>query len=237
MLEKSVLICGHSGTGKSSCLKGLENPEGVMYLNCEGKPLPFKSSFKKFNITEPEQVFEALTKVNTMDNIHTVVIDSFTFLMDMYEAKYVANATNGQRAWGDYATFIKRFALDYLNKCKKNVIVLAHTGSVYNENQMVTEIKVCVKGSVGKTNGLESYFTNVIYTKVVDTSKLQPNDYLKITEKEELLGCKHVFQTFLTKETRNESIKTPEGLFELNELYIDNNAQYILNKLEKFYAD
>ena len=30
-----VLLCGKSATGKSASLMQLENPEGVMYLNCE----------------------------------------------------------------------------------------------------------------------------------------------------------------------------------------------------------
>jgi hypothetical protein len=30
-----VLISGASATGKSACLMGLNDPKGVMYLNCE----------------------------------------------------------------------------------------------------------------------------------------------------------------------------------------------------------
>ncbi len=30
-----VLIVGKSAAGKSACLMGLKNPEGVFYLNCE----------------------------------------------------------------------------------------------------------------------------------------------------------------------------------------------------------
>lgn len=33
--DNLVLIAGKSSTGKSASLMGLENPEGVMYLNCE----------------------------------------------------------------------------------------------------------------------------------------------------------------------------------------------------------
>lgn len=33
--DNLVLIAGKSATGKSACLAGLNNPEGVMYLNCE----------------------------------------------------------------------------------------------------------------------------------------------------------------------------------------------------------
>ena len=40
--DNLVLVVGKSAAGKSASLMGLENPEGVMYLNCEaGKKLPF----------------------------------------------------------------------------------------------------------------------------------------------------------------------------------------------------
>jgi hypothetical protein len=235
MKEKSVLICGKSGTGKSTCLKYLDNPEGVLYLNCEGKPLPFNAKFMELTVTEPEQVFEALAGVETMPQIHTVVIDSLTFLMDMFESKRVNTAQNTMKGWASYGEFIRTLCLDYLNKCTKNVIVLAHVGTTYNEQDMVSETKVSVKGAIGKHNGVESYFTTVLYTKVVDLSKLPTNNYLKVTPTDEFKGCKHVFQTMLTKDSTKESIKSPDGLFDISEVYIDNNAQYVFNKLEEFY--
>lgn len=33
--DNLVLISGQSGEGKSASLMSIENPEGVMYLNCE----------------------------------------------------------------------------------------------------------------------------------------------------------------------------------------------------------
>lgn len=79
----------------------LEKPEGVMYLNCEsGKKLPFKSNFKEFVITDPLQVYEAFNKAEEMKDVHTIVVDSLTYLMDMYESNYIVGATNGMKAWG-----------------------------------------------------------------------------------------------------------------------------------------
>ena len=31
-----VLVSGASATGKSACLASITDPQGVMYLNCEG---------------------------------------------------------------------------------------------------------------------------------------------------------------------------------------------------------
>lgn len=94
-----VLLCGKSATGKSASLMGLEKPEGVMYLNCEaGKKLPFKAKFKQFTITDPLQVMEAFEAAEKMEGVHTIVVDSLTYLLDMYESVYVLKSSNTMQA-------------------------------------------------------------------------------------------------------------------------------------------
>ena len=236
--DNLVLIAGKSSTGKSASLMGLENPEGVMYLNCEsGKKLPFKAKFKQYVITDPLQVFEAFEAAENMPDVHTIVIDTLTYLMDMYESLYVYNATNTQKAWGDFAQYYKALMQNYVAKSTKNVIFLAHTSDSLNEAEMTMETKVPVKGSI-KNNGIESYFSVVISTKKVPLKALKDysNDLLTITPDEEALGFKYVFQTRLTKDTVGERMRGPLGLFETKETFIDNNAQLVLNRLHDYYA-
>jgi hypothetical protein len=77
-----ILLCGKSATGKSASLMGLQDQEGVMYLNTEaGKRLPFKNKFKSFTITDPLQVLEAFDFAETDSTIHTIVVDSLTYLI------------------------------------------------------------------------------------------------------------------------------------------------------------
>ena len=235
--DNLVLIAGKSSTGKSASLMGLENPEGVMYLNCEsGKKLPFKAKFKQYVITDPLQVFEAFEAAENMPDVHTIVIDTLTYLMDMYESLYVYNATNTQKAWGDFAQYYKALMQNYVAKSTKNVIFLAHTSDSLNEAEMTMETKVPVKGSI-KNNGIESYFSVVISTKKVPLKALKDysNDLLTITPDEEALGFKYVFQTRLTKDTVGERMRGPLGLFETKETFIDNNAQLVLNRLHEYY--
>ena len=236
--DNLVLICGKSSTGKSASLMGLENPEGVMYLNCEaGKKLPFKAKFKQYVITDPLQVFEAFEAAENMPDVHTIVIDTLTYLMDMYESLYVYNATNTQKAWGDFAQYYKALMQNYVAKSTKNVIFLAHTSDSLNEAEMAMETKVPVKGSI-KNNGIESYFSVVISTKKVPLKALRDysSNLLNITPDEEALGFKYVFQTRLTKDTVGERMRGPLGLFETKETFIDNNAQLVLNRLHDYYA-
>lgn len=236
--DNLVLISGKSSTGKSASLMGLENPEGVMYLNCEaGKKLPFRAKFKQYTITDPLQVFEAFEAAEGMDGIHTIVIDTLTYLMDMYESVYVYNSPNTQKAWGDFAQYFKALMQNYVAKSTKNVIFLAHTSDSLNESEMSMETKVPVKGSI-KNNGVESYFSVVISSKKVPLKALKDygSDLLNITPDEEALGFKYVFQTRLTKDTVGERMRGPLGLFETRETFIDNNAQLVLNRLHEYYA-
>ena len=94
-----VLLGGKSAAGKSASLMNLQNPEGVMYLNCEaGKKLPFKSKFKEFVIVDPMQVYEAFEVAESKPEIHTIVVDTLTYLMDMYENLYVVGSANTMKA-------------------------------------------------------------------------------------------------------------------------------------------
>jgi len=99
MNNNLVLISGKSATGKSTCLRNLPNPEGVAYLNCENnKALPYPSKFQQVNITDPVKIFNAFAQAEAAPSIHTIVIDSLTYLMDMYESNYVNTATNTMKA-------------------------------------------------------------------------------------------------------------------------------------------
>lgn len=234
-----VLICGKSATGKSASLMGLENPEGVMYLNCEaGKKLPFRSKFQEYVITDPLQVYEAFTHAETLPNVHTIVIDSLTYLMDMYESMYVLTAADTRKAWGDFAQFFKILMQTHVAASSKNVIFIAHTTDVQNEAEMIMETYVPIKGSL-KNNGIESYFSVVIATKKVPIRTLSEykSDLLTITPEEEALGYKYVFQTKLTKNTVNERIRGPMGMFSTEETFIDNNTQLVINRLKEYFGD
>lgn len=232
-----VLISGKSATGKSASLRNMPNPEGVMYLNCEsGKHLPFKNSFKEFVITDPYQVYEAFTSAEDQKDIHTIIVDSMTYMMDMFESVHVLTATNGMQAWGEYAQFFKKLMSQYVAKSTKNVIFTGHTMDVINESEMISETLVKVKGSL-MNQGIESYFATVVSTKKLPLKKIEgySSGLLNISEEEELLGFKYVYQTKLTKETVNERIRGSLGMWETKETYIDNDIQLVVDRLHDYY--
>jgi len=238
MNDNLILVSGKSSTGKSFSLKDLKNPEGVLYLNCEsGKKLPFKNNFISHVITEPLQIYEGFNYAETKEDIHTIVIDSLTFMMSLYQTYYIDKASNGLKAWGEYASYFKKLMSNYVAKSSKNVIFTAHTSDVYNETDLVTETMVKVSGSL-MNYGIESFFSTVISSKKVPIKFLEgkENDLLKITDAEKILKFKYVFQVNLTAETVNERIRSAMGLWNSNETFIDNNIQNVIERLTEYYA-
>lgn len=216
----------------------IREQEKWLYLNTEaGKRLPFKNKFDEKRIDEPYQIYEAFDyATKNKDMFNGIIIDSATFLMDMYESMYIYNSTNSQKAWGDFAQYWKILMQDKVVKYDKPVIITAHVKSEYNEKSMAMDVAVPVKGSL-KNNGIESYFSTVVSAKKVELKELQGMDpaLLTITEEDEILGYKHVFQTRITKQTLGERIRSPIGLFSREQLYMNNDAQLLLDHLHRFY--
>jgi len=238
--DNLILVSGKSATGKSASLKDLKDQPGVIYINCEnGKKLPFKSDFKKLNVTASAQVFQAFEQAEKMPEVHTIIVDTLTYMMDLYEGTKVLNSENTMKAWGNYAQYFKILMSQVVAKSTKNVIFLAHTSDVLNESEMVNETIVKVKGSL-MNQGIESYFSTVISTKKLPLAKLTDinaaSKLCEISEEDKLLGFKYVFQTRLTKETVNERIRSPMGMWDVKETYIDNNVQNVINRLHEYYS-
>jgi len=237
--DNLILICGPAAAGKSASLMNLRDPEGVMYLNCEsGKKLPFPNKFRKYTITDPYEIYEAFGAAESNPVIHTIVIDSLTYMMDMFESVHVLTSQNTMNAWSAFQQFFKNLMQQHVAKSSKNVIFTAHTQHLLNENDMVMETKVPVKGAL-KNNGIESYFSTVLAAKRMPVKKLKDfdNAMLTITEDNEIDGFKYVFQTKLTKDTINERIRAPIGMFKRNETYIDNDVQVVLDHFKTYYEE
>lgn len=236
--DQLILIAGYSASGKSASLKNMRDQSQHAYLNCEaGKRLPFPNKFQNFRISDPYQVHEAFDHFTGDPDNKGIIVDSLTFLMDMYETQLVLNSANTMKAWGDFAQFFKILMQEKVTLYGKPVIFTAHVADVHDEKAMEIKTSVPIKGSL-KNNGIEAYFSTVVAAKKMSLKDLEPyhNDLLNITEDDEILGYKHVFQTRLTKNTTGERIRSPMGLFTREQTYMDNDAQLLLDHLHKFYA-
>ena len=76
-------------------------------------------------------------------------------------------------------------------------------------------------------------------SKKVKIKQLEEYDseLLNISEEEKALGFKYVFQTKITKDTVNERLRGPLGLFNTKETYMDNDMQKVLDRLHTYYSD
>jgi hypothetical protein len=239
MNDQLVLVGGQSGSGKSASLQTIRNQPNWLYLNCEaGKRLPFRNDFQSFRIEDPYQIYEAFDHGTGNNDVNGIVIDTATFMMDMFESMYVIGATNTQQAWGSYAQFFKVLMQQKVVAFEKPVIILAHTREDLDEKAMEMKSSVPVKGSL-KNQGIEAYFSTVVSAKKVSLKELAESNpdsnLLHISEDDEILGYKHVFQTRLTKKTIGERIRSPMGLFTREQTFMDNDAQLLLDHLHSFY--
>lgn len=235
--DQLVLIVGYSATGKSASLRNIRDQDKWLYLNCEaGKRLPFRNNFAQYRIEDPYQIHEAFDYGTNNPDIKGIITDSLTFLMDMYETQYVLNSANTMQGWSNFAQYFKILMQQKVTAFAKPTIFTAHVSDVLDEKAMEMKTYVPIKGSL-KNNGVEAYFSTVVAAKRMPIKDLKgyENPMLNITDEEQDLGYKHVFQTRPTKTTTGERLRSPMGMFSKSETFIDNDAQLLLDHLDEFY--
>ena len=236
--DQLALIVGYSATGKSAALRNIRDQAGWLYLNTEaGKRLPFRNNFDSYRIEDPYQVHEAFDHGTNNPEVKGIIVDSLTFMMDQFETIYVLPAANTMKAWGDYGQFFKILMQQKVVAFNKPTIFTAHVKDELDEKNMEMKTSVPIKGAL-KNQGVEAYFTTVVAAKKIPVKELEKygSKMLVITDEERELGYKHVFQTRITKGTTGERIRSPMGMFEKAETYIDNDAQVLLDHLTEFYG-
>jgi len=248
--KRVVLIAAPPSHGKSFSLKAMAGDPGVAYLNTDLKDLPFKippngMKQKLMNLQpdlaedpNPNLPAEWLNTVEAIPSIHTVIIDTITHLMDQYENHIVLKSEDTRSAWQSYATFYKNF-MHLAKTGTKNVIILAHTHSVFNEENGHWNSVVPVKGHIGRI-GIEADYSIILSPKKVSINDLRPymdgNDLLSISERENRLGFKYVFMTDITSNHLGDKTRSPDGMWEDQELYIDNDIRLVTDRLATYYA-
>jgi hypothetical protein len=232
-----VLIMGPPNTGKSASLMNLSNQEKWVYLNTDLKELPFTDTFKKnIEVANAPDVVNYIEQIEEQADIQGVVLDTLTFLMQMYERQIVNKAVDTMQAWGGYGNFYREF-IHAIKAGSKDYAILAHESVEHNEQTSQMESKVPVKGAVGRI-GVEADFTTILSTKQMPINKLKgfENDLLHITPEEEEDGFKYVFCTRISKESVGQKMRAAIGLWDRKELYIDNDIEQVFKRLKQYYG-
>jgi len=232
-----ILIMGRPNVGKSHSLMNLKNPERIAYFNTDLKELPFPSKFKiNKEIAQPYEILAYIDEIEEKGtNIDTVVLDTLTFLFDMFENQIINTAQDTQKAWGEYAQFYQTL-MNKIKRGTKNYIILAHEAEKYDSKEMINDVSVPIKGGTGR-KGVEGDFSNILQARTVSipVAEKSPNDYLTITDNEKEDGIKRVFVTRMTADTLGHKIRSSYELWQRKELYIDNNIDVVLTKIQDYY--
>lgn len=231
-----VCVMGEPNSGKSTSLRNMDLSK-VVYLNPDNKEPPFKGKFMSNMFIERAADIPAyIAEIEASTSVQGAILDTITKAMEMYERQVVVGAANGQEAWGMYGNFC-RHIIHQIKTGTKDYVVLAHEDKILNEQRGVMESKIPIKGSVGKI-GLEADFSIILASMQVPLKKLEghTNDLLAITPEEQEDGVKYVFVTRITKEYAGGKMRSPIGLWNRNELYIDNDLSKVFTRLKAFYG-
>lgn len=209
-----------------------------LYEKTKDKPLPFK---KPENMQvkvppTPRDVLAYLEQAIASDKISIITLDTMTQMASDYVNEYVTNSDDGFAAWGE----LKKYLTDIVTAVKRSpkpIIMMAHEQATLNEATGIVDQSAPFQGGFAKI-GLEASFTTIVGCRVIQPSKLEDrhlNDLLVVTEQEEIEDMKYVFQTRLTRDTRGCKYRSPMGVFAPNELYIDNDAVLVMQRLNEFH--
>lgn len=215
--------------------------DNTLHLICEeGKDLPFslkgKKFFKSAPVTTPQQVLDTIAWAEDKTDYNTIVIDGLNYLMDMYESQFVFGSADSRGEWGGYQQFFKEL-VHAIAVSSKDFILCAHVAYKYNEQDMVMDARIPVKGALAKA-GLEASFTTILGAERVKLGDLEkyPNALLNITDDEREDGFKYVLQTRPLQNAVNSNVKAPSGMFARNEAYIDSDMAAVMRRAHDFYA-
>lgn len=213
-----LLVIGESGSGKSRSAKSLD-PASTFYINCIGKPLPFKGWKGKFSKdknnytvkTQASEVVKVLEHINKeMPQIKTVVVDDAQYIMS-YEFMHRALEKGFDKFTEIGRNFFNVLTAPDTLRDDLLVVFLAHADSTGER----TKIKTIGKMLDDKIT-LEGMFTVVLLA-------------YSYNEDNEM---KYVF---VTQSNGSNTCKSPEGMFP--SVTIDNDLNKVLDYYHKYQEE
>lgn len=160
-----TLICGLSGTGKSTSARNLKEAAVVNPVN---KPLPFKNHFEMLNgVTDSRDIIKFMKSTKSK----VIIVDDFQYLLSIPYMRRIK-----ETGWDKYNDFASNY-FDIISVCDElpddvTVYFMTHTETLEDGTETVKLIgkmlreKICIEG----------LFTTVLKTAVSD------NKYYFITQ-------------------------------------------------------
>ncbi len=210
-----VLLCGASGSGKSSTFRNLD-PETTLVVNTERKPLPFKSfnKFKNVNISNYRDYAQLMIELKEDTKYKVVIIDSFTSLTEIV-GRYTDSVFQGFEQWKQYNQIVQD-ALWAVKDLPQQVFM---TGIPEYMETSPGEVKgyIRVKGKEHKYGGVEKEYAIVLWTDMLEDKEGMVTDY-----------------NLIYTPNRHNSAKAPAEMFEGP---LANDASVIIEKINEYYDE
>lgn len=223
-MAQLVFLVGKSGMGKSTSLRNL-NPDETVIINTDQKALPFKQFNLKYNedkrnyrkTSDVNIVIATLKKVNELQNVKTIIIDTWSRIMTDAIMSPSFRAEKGFDKWTKMAS-AQYDLINFINDSMREDIIVylfAHPETHYDEAGFASE-RIGVQGKMLERFVPESFSTIVLYAEIVKQPG-QPN--------------KHVFRTV---SSGSDTCKTPLEMFEENT--IENDLTIVNKAIKEYYS-
>lgn len=211
----ATLILGESGTGKSTSLRNID-PKQTLLIKSIGKPLPFKSrewtpwdKDKKTGTVVTSDRWDVLVEVIKRAHGYgrkIIIIDDFQYVMsDEFMRRSEEKTFDKFTEIGRHAWEVIKAAQDAPDDLR--VYFLAHT-----EETQSGRVKMKTIGKMlDEKITVEGMFTIVLRTLVRDEQFF-----------------------FTTKNNGNDTVKSPMGMFDTNE--IDNDLTFVDSTICDYYG-
>ena len=225
-MAKTVLICGRTGTGKTTSIRTLK-PEETIICRVIKRTLPFKFAGKYgkeqsnlFSTPTYEDVLKVLNWANKQSHIKNIVITDATYIIRQEYFK-LANQTGFQK-FTLFATHMQQI-LKAIQECRDDIKVFMeyHVESVMTDSGAV-EYK---PSTVGKL--LDNQYNILENVDIV----LFANP--KYEDKEIKYGF--ITNRMLDRNGAEIPAKSPMGMFD--DMFIPNDLAFVAEKIDEYYND
>ena len=205
-----VLLVSASGKGKTFSFRNV-NPNTFGFINIENKPLPFKNQFKYHaKPTTRVEAYNTIVEYAKNPEITAIGSDSFS----AYAELLMAEARQSHKGFDIFNFYNEQISLFFtlIKKIKKEVVLTAHYEILGLEGNQEKRVKVKGKEWEGL---VEKEFTIVLYGDNKFKDNGQPEYFFNLVEE-------------------GTSAKCPPGIFGEGVRKIDNDVNFITQKIEEF---